>query len=70
MTLALEIYTKAERGAREEHARLVRQFMAGKIDICSCGIDMERNAIIAAFDAALRPQPYGPIGYQGRAKRS
>lgn len=53
MARALEIYAKAEREAREEHARLVRQFIAGELDICPCGMDMERDAIIAAFDAAL-----------------
>ena len=53
MTLAGEIYTKAEMAARKEHKRLVRRFIAGKIEICPCGMDMERDVIIAAFDEAL-----------------
>lgn len=53
MTPAREIYTKAEMAARKEHNRLVRRFIAGKIEICPCGMDMERDAIIEAFDRAL-----------------
>lgn len=51
---AREIYTKAVQAAREEHARLVRQFIAGKIPVCPCGIDMEKDALITAFDEALK----------------
>lgn len=53
MTPAREIYTRAEMAARKEHARLVRQFTRGKIDVCPCGMDMERDAIIKAFDEVL-----------------
>lgn len=53
ITVAQKIYMEAEQAARSEHARMVRQFISGKIDVCPCGMDMERDAIIAAFDAAL-----------------
>lgn len=53
MSRASEIYYKASQASQEEHKRLVRQFIAGKIEICPCGMDMERAAIIAAFDEAL-----------------
>jgi hypothetical protein len=53
MKSASEIYYRAAHASREEHKRLVRQFIAGKIQICPCGMDMEREAIVAAFDAAL-----------------
>jgi hypothetical protein len=50
---AEEIYTRAEQEARKEHARLCRLFIAGKLDVCPCGMDMERAAIIAAFEKEL-----------------
>lgn len=57
MSRAEEIYTKAEQAARKEHARLCRLFVAGKIEVCPCGVDMERAAIIAAFDEAFITGP-------------
>jgi hypothetical protein len=50
---AREIYTTAELASRKEHARLVRLFIAGKLDVCPCGMDMEREAIIKAFAEAM-----------------
>jgi hypothetical protein len=52
-TRATDIFTRAVTASREEHARLVRQFVAGKLAVCPCGMDMEREAIIKAFDEAL-----------------
>jgi hypothetical protein len=52
-TEAAEIYDRAVSASRKEHKRLVRQFVRGKLDICPCGMDMEREAIIAALDGIL-----------------
>jgi hypothetical protein len=54
MKKAREIYMRAVIASREEHSRLVRLFIAGKLDVCPCGMDMERNAIIDAFEKALK----------------
>lgn len=53
MSAAKEIYWKAAMKARKEHARMVRQFIKGKLDVCPGGMDMERDAIIKAFEKAL-----------------
>jgi hypothetical protein len=53
MSKAHEIYWDAVRKSRLEQERQVREFVAGKIDVCPCGMDLERDAIIKAFDEAL-----------------
>jgi hypothetical protein len=53
MSRAREIYNQTVRETRAEHARQVELFMADKLDVCPCGMDMEREAIILAFDKAL-----------------
>jgi hypothetical protein len=50
---AHDIYWNAVRASRLEQDRQVRLFVAGKIDVCPCGMDMERDAIIKAFDEIL-----------------
>jgi hypothetical protein len=53
MTRAEEIYNKAIRKARMAHERAVQEFLDCKRDWAPCGMNMERKAVIEAFDKAL-----------------
>ena len=54
MSEAERIYSKAVSRAMADHRRMVRRFMRGEIEIASpCGLDRERQYIVAAFDKAL-----------------
>jgi hypothetical protein len=54
MSVAQIIYDEAVKEAREKHAKLVQEYVDGKREWAPCGMDMEREAIIEAFDWALQ----------------
>ncbi len=53
MTRAEQIYEDAVFQSRRKHRRMVQEFINGKRDFAPCGMDMERKAVIDAFDAAM-----------------